>query len=262
MCLILFAWHAHPEYPLVFAGNRDEAYERPSATADFWREDARIFGGRDLEKGGTWLGLTRSGRFAAVTNYRERPAIRNMPRSRGELTVGFLRGTEEPRRYMEGASRHGTDYGPYSLIVGDGARAFYTSNRGNGIQEISPGPHGLSNHLIDTPWPKIVRGKRLLGELLSADETRLIAGLFDMLLDRTPAADADLPDTGVGLPRERELSASFIAGDRYGTRASTVLLVSRKGEVVFIERAFGPGGAPLGTTEKRFSLEPAAATAP
>src|SRR5262245_18614280 len=136
MCLILLAWRAHPEYSLIFAGNRDEAYERPSAPADFWSDDPRIFGGRDLEKGGTWLGISRSGRSASVTNYRERPAVRNRPRSRGELASRYLRGTERPLNYLDAVSRAGAEYGPYSLIVGDGERLCYQSNRADGIAEL------------------------------------------------------------------------------------------------------------------------------
>ena len=255
MCLVLIAWRAHPEYPLVFAGNRDEAYGRPSAAPDFWRDDPGIYGGRDLEKGGTWLGLSLAGRIAAVTNYRERPKVASATRSRGELTTAFLRGTADPRHYLRQVARSGASYGPFSLIVGDRERLYYGSNRGPAAEELAPGLHGLSNHLLDTPWPKITRGKARLNALMGAGESELTAGLFDMLLDRTPAPDADLPDTGVGLARERELSASFIAGDSYGTRASTVLLINRRNEALFIERAFGAGGAPLGITEKRMGLE-------
>ena len=263
MCLILLAWRAHPEYPLVFAGNRDESYRRPSATAEFWRDEPGIYGGRDLEKGGTWLGLTRSGRVAAVTNYRERPKVGNAPRSRGELTTSFLRDTRKVRDYVGEAIHSGASYGAFSLIVGDRERLFYGSNRGASTPvEIAPGVHGLSNHLLDTPWPKITRGKALLGALLGAGETDLTAGLFHLLLDRSPAPDGDLPDTGVGLQRERELSAAFVAGEHYGTRASTALLIDHRGEVLFIERTFGPHGAPIGVTEKRFRLESAATTAP
>ena len=254
MCLILLAWRAHPEYSLIFAGNRDEAYERPSAPADFWIDDARIFGGRDLEKGGTWLGLTRSGRIAAVTNYRERPAVRNRPRSRGELASRYLQGDENPQQYLEAVSRAGAEYGPYSAIVGDGERLCYQSNRGEGVRELPHGVHGLSNHLINTPWPKIAGGKARLAKLLGAGETELTAGLFEILLDRTPAPEAELPDTGVGLRRERELSASFVAGDHYGTRASTVILIDRSKSVLFIERAFGPRGKPGGTVRREFRV--------
>lgn len=259
MCLILLAWRAHPQYPLVFAGNRDEAYDRPSAAPGFWRDAPDVYGGRDLEKGGTWLGIARSGRIAAVTNYRERPAVRNASRSRGELTAGFLRGTDDPHRYLEQVVRSGGSYGAFSLIVGDRERLWCCSNRGGGVEQLAPGLHGLSNHLINTPWPKITGGKARLGKLLGAGEAELAAGLFDILLDRTPAPDAGLPETGVGLQRERELSPSFIAGDHYGTRASTVVLINRDGDALFIERAFGPRGAALGIAEKRFKFEPTAA---
>ena len=254
MCLILLAWRAHPEFPLVFAGNRDEAYQRPSAAAGFWADDPQIFGGRDLEKGGTWLGLTRSGRMAVVTNYRDGPAARVAPRSRGELTAAFLRGTEDPRAYLEGVAARAADYGGFTLIVGDSDRLYSTSNRGRGIEEIAFGVHGLSNHLIDTPWPKVERGKQRLLALLKAKETELIEGLLDALADRTAAPDSELPDTGVGLQRERELSPAFVAGERYGTRATTALLVSRGKEVLCVERRFGARGAPEGETTQRFAL--------
>jgi len=254
MCLILLAWRAHPEYPLVFAGNRDEVYDRPSATIDFWRDEPAIFGGRDLEKGGTWLGLSRSGRIAAVTNYRERPRAQNTHRSRGELAARFLREGDAPRAYLDQIARHKAEYGPFSVIVGHAAALWYYSNRGRDPQELAPGVHGLSNHLLDTPWPKVASGTERLGRLLGADEAPLTAGLFEILLDRTPAPDAELPDTGVGLQRERELSPMFIAGERYGTRASTVVLIGRDGTALFIERTFGPHGVPLGVVEKRFAL--------
>jgi uncharacterized protein with NRDE domain len=254
MCLILLAWRAHPEYPLVFAGNRDEAYERPSAAAGFWVDDPQIFGGRDLEKGGTWLGLTRTGRMAAVTNYRDGQAARVAPRSRGELTAAFLRGTDAPRAYLEGVAARASEYGGFTLIVGDSDRLYCISNRARGIEEIAPGVHGLSNHLVDTPWPKVKRGKQRLSGLLKAKETELVEGLLDALADRTVAPDSELPDTGVGLQRERELSPSFVAGERYGTRASTALLVSRSNEVVCVERRFGARGAPEGEAMQRFAL--------
>jgi uncharacterized protein with NRDE domain len=257
MCLILLAWHAHPEYPLVFAGNRDEAYDRPSAAAEFWKNDPDIFGGCDLEKGGTWLGLNRSGRFAAVTNYRDGPAARKpAPLSRGYLTAGFLRAHEDPDRYLKHIARKADQYGGFSLLVGNLDRLCYLSNRGNGAEELAAGVHGLSNHLLDTPWPKVKRGKQHLAALLAADEKTLVDGLFQALADRSPAPDSELPDSGVGLQRERELSSAFIAGERYGTRASTVVLISRGNEVIFVERAFGPMGLPAGPEViRRFALQ-------
>ena len=256
MCLILLAWRAHPHYPLIFAGNRDEAYGRPSAPADFWEDDPEIYGGRDLEQGGTWLGLRRNGRIAAVTNYRDGPARKPAPRSRGELTANFLRGGVEPGAYLERVAPDAALYGGFTLLAGDPERLFAFSNRGGHIEELTPGVHGLSNHLLNTPWPKIIDGKRRLTALLDADEARLMAGLFEALADRTTAPDADLPDTGVGAGRERELSPAFIAGERYGTRASTVVLVKRDGEVLFSERRFAALGAPLGETTRRFSIHP------
>jgi uncharacterized protein with NRDE domain len=258
MCLILLAWRAHPEYPLVFGGNRDEAYERPSAAAAFWTDDPRVFGGRDLEMGGTWLGITRSGRIAAVTNFRDGTGA-VAARSRGELTAGFLRGSAAPRAYLRGVLPHAQDYRGYTLIVGDQEQLFAFSNRGGGIEELTPGVHGVSNHLMNTPWPKIVRGKQRLNALLKAGEAELAAGLFQTLADRTVAPDAELPDSGVGLQRERELSPAFIAGERYGTRATTVILVSRRNELMIVERRFGARGAPLGETSQRFALQRRAA---
>ena len=260
MCLILLAWRSHPDYTLVFAGNRDERYDRPSATADFWKDEAEIYGGRDLELGGTWLGLRRGGRFAAITNYRDGPAKKPAPRSRGELTANFLRGKDGPAAYLNRlATTDGCLYGGYTLLVGDLDRLFALSNRStSGVEELRPGVHGLSNHLLNTPWPKIVRGKRRVEALLGAGEGDLIKGLFEALADRTPGTDTELPETGVGAARERELSPAFIAADSYGTRASTVVLIGRDGKVMFEERRFGPRGDPLGRSEKRFALRSSA----
>jgi len=261
MCLILVAWQAHPDYPLVFAGNRDESYDRPTAQAAFWREDGRVYAGRDLERGGTWLGVSLTGRIAAVTNYRERPAVRNAPRSRGELTAAFLRGMEAPGDYLESVARSAAEFGAFSLLVGDGRSLWYYSNRSGQAGAVTPGVHGLSNHLLDTPWPKVASGKERLARLLGGDGTRLVVGLFDILLDRTPAPDADLPDTGVGQHRERELSPLFVAGERYGTRASTVVLIGRDRSAFIAERTFGPRGVALDAVEQRLALGPLPAAA-
>ena len=256
MCLILLGWHAHAAYPLIFAGNRDEAYNRPSTAADFWRDEPSLFGGRDLEKGGTWLGVTIAGRLAAVTNHRDGHATSSAPRSRGELTTDYLRGTEDPRSYMERIMSSARSYAGFSLIAGNLGRLFFCSNRGAGIEEIPPGVHGLSNHLLNTSWPKVRHGKQRLAALLGAEKTELIRELFNLLGDRSSAQDAELPDTGIGLQRERELSPAFVTGENYGTRASTVLLVDRDDEVTFIERIFGERGEPLETSARRFMLAP------
>ncbi|HXF65541.1 MAG TPA: NRDE family protein [Burkholderiales bacterium] len=262
MCLILLAWRAHPAFPLVLAANRDEAYDRPSAAAAFWPDAPQVYGGRDLDKGGTWLGVSTAGRIAVVTNFRDgRSSPRPDARSRGELTAGFLRGSEDPRDYLARIASRASEYNGFTLIVGDRERLWWYSNRGHGIGEIAPGVHALSNHLLDTPWPKVRQSRARLAAMLEENEDRLVAELSELLADRSPAPDEELPDTGVGLVRERELSCIFIAGERYGTRASTVLLVSRRNEALCVERRFGPRGAPLGETIRRFPLEPAAPAA-
>lgn len=261
MCLILFAYRAHPEYPLIMAANRDEAFTRPAAAAAFWDDEPRIFAGRDLERGGTWLGIARTGRLAAVTNFRDPAAPRDAPLSRGALVRDFLAGEAHPERYLSAVSARADQYNGFVVIAGDLERLYWLSNRAPGVQPVTPGVHGLSNHLLDTPWPKIQRARQTLERLLGAAEAELRLRLFAVLADRTQAPDHELPDTGVGLLRERELSSVFVNGDRYGTRASTLILVHRDRSVLFVERAYGPGGAALGEVEQRFELRPAIAAA-
>ena len=255
MCLILLAWRAHPRFPLVFAGNRDELYSRPSAPAEFWEDAPAVYGGRDLEKHGTWLGITRSGRIAAITNFRDSRFPKATQLTRGELTANFLRGRETPRDYLERIAPSVDRYSGFALLAGDTDGVFCLSNRADGIIALTPGVHGLSNHLLDTPWKKVTRGIARVSALLDAQEPALVRGLFAALDDREQAPDAELPDTGVGLQRERELSPAFIADARYGTRSSTVILVDRDEGVFFSERRFGPLGAPLGQSERRFAAQ-------
>ncbi len=255
MCIILLARHAHPEYPLILAANRDEAYPRPAAPAAFWSDHPDIYGGRDLDKGGTWLALTRTGKIAAVTNYRDGGPKAVAPRSRGALVSGFLTGNAPARPYLEQIRSQGDQYNDFILLAGDLHTLYWLSNRGPGVEEIPPGVHGLSNHLFNTPWPKIRRSKLAVEALLGEAEARLSAGLFELLADRSIAPDEELPKTGIDLQRERELSSVFISGERYGTRASTVVLVHADGEVLFVERSFGAGGKPLGEVSRRFRLD-------
>ena len=238
MCIILLAHKAHPDYPLILAANRDEAYDRPAAPAAFWSDHPQVCGGRDLEKGGTWLGLTRAGRVAAVTNFRDGLPKNPAARSRGELVGAFLTGNSDAGAYLERVKAQGDQYNDFILIAGDLDALYWLSNRGPGVERIPPGVHGLSNHLLNTPWPKITRSKRGVEALLDAAEPALVAGLFDLLADRSEAPDHELPDTGVGLSRERQLSAVFISGERYGTRASTVVLVDKQGGVLFMRTQF------------------------
>ena len=255
MCIILLVHKAHPDYPLILAANRDEAYDRPAAPAAFWSDHPQVCGGRDLDKGGTWLGLTRAGRIAAVTNFRDGLPKNPAARSRGELVGAFLTGNSDAGAYLERVKSQGEQYNDFILIAGGLDALYWLSNRGPGVEKIPPGVHGLSNHLLNTPWPKITRSKRAVEALLDTGETALIAGLFEVLADRSEAPDHELPDTGVGLSRERQLSAVFISGERYGTRASTVVLVDKEGGVVFSERSFGTGASALGEVTHRFRLD-------
>ncbi|MFN7085515.1 MAG: NRDE family protein [Burkholderiales bacterium] len=255
MCIILLAHRAHRDYPLIVAANRDETYTRPAAPAAFWADQPQIFGGRDLDKGGSWLALSRNGRIAAVTNFRNGKPGPAAPRSRGTLVSNFLSGNENPVSYLAKVQAESDLYGGFVLIAGDLDALYWFSDNGPGVEKIPPGVHGLSNHLLDTPWPKIRRSKLALEALLGAGEAELKAGLFELLADRDEAPDHELPDTGVGLQRERELSPVFISGQRYGTRASTVVLIDGEGRVRFIERSFGPGGQALGEVDQRFRLE-------
>ncbi|HEV7822192.1 MAG TPA: NRDE family protein [Burkholderiales bacterium] len=254
MCLILFAQGVHPDYPLVLAANRDESYARPTAPASFWTDHPSIYAGRDLQQGGTWLGITREGRFAAVTNYRGSAGADSM-RSRGELVLDYLSGQESPADYLDHISRAADTYNGFNLLFGSPAGLHFFSNRGTRSGIIEPGVHGLSNHLLDTAWPKVEHGKTRLAEFMKRRAQDLIDGLFDVLAERTLAADGELPETGVGLARERVLSPAFILSPGYGTRSSTVLLVDNKQQVTFVERRFGEGGEYSGATTATFALE-------
>jgi len=256
MCLILFGFRAHRHFPLVVAANRDEHYSRPAAPAGFWTDRPDIYAGRDLEKGGTWMGINTNGRFAAITNYREGRPGPAASRSRGELVSNFLTGSQSTADFFAAAAQSANDYNPFSMIAGDlDALSFY-SNRGTGIHSITPGIHGLSNHLLDTPWPKVVAGTAAMSTTCDlVDPDAISATLFAALAERSSAQDMQLPDTGISRQRERELSPPFISGEHYGTRTSTVMLVHASGDVFVHEKRFGPHGVPLGADARAFRLE-------
>jgi uncharacterized protein with NRDE domain len=243
MCLILLAHQAHPDYPLVLAANRDEFHERPTAPAVYWEEAPHVLAGRDLVAGGSWMGVTRSGRWAALTNYRDPPTARPGRPSRGALVGDFLRGSEAPEVYLAAVAAEAEQYDGFNLLVGDVASAHYYGNRvpgGAAPRKLEPGVYGLSNHLLDTPWPKVARGKRLLADLLDAGAPTATA-LLEILYDTEIAPAHALPDTGVGAAWERALSASFVATPTYGTRASTALIIDGARTATFVERTFLPG---------------------
>ncbi|REJ77629.1 MAG: NRDE family protein [Acidobacteria bacterium] len=227
MCTILFSYRQHEETPLILLANRDEFYERPTQKAGRWDDAPGVFAGRDMVAKGTWLGVTDSGKIAAVTNYRE-PGQEKGTRSRGRLVSDFLTSDTSTREYLEKIERSAGDYSGFNLLVGElnngTTSLFYFSNRGNGIRELGPGLYGISNHLLDTPWPKVERGKARLKEVI--DDGFQKEDLFGVLTDRTLAEDEDLPDTGVGYIKEKILSPIFIETPIYGTRSSTIVTYS------------------------------------
>jgi uncharacterized protein with NRDE domain len=244
MCLVLIALDSHPEYSLIVAANRDEFYDRPTAPAGFWADAPSVLAGRDLKAGGTWLGIDRKGRIAAVTNYRQGERERPADRSRGRLVSDFLTGEVGAREHIERVKGEAGLYNGFNLIAGDAGGLFYYSNREGQVRSLAPAVYGLSNHLLDTPWPKVAATKSAFGAVLKGGASELTAELFALLSDRSRAADDLLPSTGIGRDWERLLSSAFIATDQYGTRCSTVVLVGRDGRIVFVERNFGRRGGP------------------
>lgn len=225
MCLIVFAWQVIPGTPLVAAGNRDEFYDRPAAPAGWWDDHPQVYAGRDLSAGGTWIGITREGRFAAITNVRAPTEKRDGAPSRGALVADFLTGRASPQEYIAQIAPRAQQYNGFNLLLGNRDTVVWYSNRSeddarNG-KPLAPGIYGLSNGALDTPWPKVVRTKAQFASLLCqcAPED----AYFEMLADTTRASDCRLPRTGVPIEWERLLSAVCIESPDYGTRASTVV---------------------------------------
>ncbi|HMV00854.1 MAG TPA: NRDE family protein [Rhodocyclaceae bacterium] len=238
MCLILVAWRQHPQYPLVVAANRDEYHSRPSAPAAPWQEDIRVIGGKDLEAGGTWLALRSGGRFAAVTNVRE-PGVAKGNRSRGLLVSDYLLCGSAPLHYCR--KLEGGDYSGFNFLAADTTALVYYSNRNGSPEVLPPGIYGVSNHFLDTPWPKLTAAKAAFTEALAALPIR--DDCFALLADRAIAPDTRLPATGVSLEWERRLSAIFVLSPDYGTRTSSVAWITASGEALLEERNFFPDGS-------------------
>jgi uncharacterized protein with NRDE domain len=250
MCLIAYAWNAHPSWPLVLVANRDEFRDRPAAALAPWTDDERILGGRDLEADGGWLAIRRDVRkLAAVTNVREIP-LAKPDKSRGLLVADYLRGDESAVGYAELRRMDGNDYGPFNLMLWDGEDLVLATNRLKPRWEnAAHGVRGLSNGRLESVWPKTARVSAALAAWLKqlgrGDEPDL-EPLFEALADQTPTPDAELPDTGIGLERERMLSSPFIHLPGYGTRASSVVLVGLGGQTIFAERSLDANGQSLG----------------
>jgi uncharacterized protein with NRDE domain len=251
MCVIAFAWQAHPRWRLVLIGNRDEFHARPSLPLARW-ERPPIVAGKDLEAGGTWLGVADDGRCSVVTNVRD-PRDPQLGRSRGLLALDYLAGSDDAVAHAGTLLRTAADYRPFNLLTFDTTHAFYIGNRPDSrAQAVQPGVHGLSNADFNTPWPKTRALMDHVSAWIAAGQDDEFAPLFAALADPHVYPDDQLPDTGVGLERERWLSSAFIRGDRYGTRASTVVAIGHDGRGVVVERRFGPHGSDEGESAVPF----------
>jgi uncharacterized protein with NRDE domain len=260
MCLIIFAYQSDPRFPLVVAANRDEIFVRPTDQSTLWTDGEsgqQILSGRDKQAGGTWLGITQSGRFAAVTNIRDPYQTEHRTRSRGNLTREYLTGNDSPQQYCKRLTESYDQFAGYNLLVGDNNSLFYVNNHEEKVWEVEPGVHGLSNGFLNSSWPKVDKGKTRLQVLMQQPERLTTDALLAMMSDRSQAQDADLPDTGVGIEIERKLSSAFILNPtrEYGTLCSTALIVDQRGATRFSEQNFDSlGNRSQGHT---FQLPPA-----
>ncbi|GJM11756.1 MAG: hypothetical protein DHS20C12_01590 [Pseudohongiella sp.] len=243
MCLIIFAYQTDPRFPLVVAANRDELFARPTMQASLWTDEdsgQQILSGRDKIAGGTWLGVSQNGRFAAVTNIRDPSQTELKPRSRGDLTREFLAGDGNPEQYCGRLATSYDKFAGYNLLVGDGSSLFYVNNFEEQIWKLEPGVYGLSNGLLNSSWPKVELGKSRLQHLMQKPELLTTDALLQMMGDRAVAEDAMLPNTGISIDIERKLSAAFILNPErdYGTLCSTALIVDKSGPLRFSEQNF------------------------
>lgn len=253
MCLLVLAYKVVPGCRLVVAANRDEFHERPTAPAAYWPEAPRVFAGRDLRAGGTWMGVTRTGRFAALTNYRDMSPKREGAPSRGTLVARFLTGVEPAEAFVTRLFAEGNEYDGFNLLAADRHGLYWVSNRGGEPRELEPGICGLSNHLLDTAWPKVTRTRAAFERLLADTRPPRPEELLSLLADRRQAEDDLLPHTGLDLNVERLLSAPFIVSPAYGTRTSTAFVLTGRA-ASFTETTFGVKGEPIGTVHEDLDI--------
>ncbi|UVM50841.1 NRDE family protein [Pseudomonas sp. B21-015] len=247
MCLIVFAWRPGHAQPLIVAANRDEFYARPSLPLAQWPHAPHVYAGRDLEAGGTWLGVGANRRFAALTNIRD-PLQPTARKSRGELVAQFISGEMSITDYLSDVAARSPEYAGFNLLIGDANELWHFNVRETEAVMLNPGVYGLSNAGLDTPWPKVLKAKAALSEVLGDPQPQ---ALLALLSDPQTAPLAELPDTGVGQVTETLLSSVFIKSPTYGTRASTALIVQADGVRHMVERSFGPYGGHLGEVEVR-----------
>lgn len=254
MCLITFAYKNHPKYNLILAGNRDEFYGRPTRKAQFWTDEnhPEILAGKDLKGGGTWLGVHKDGRWGALTNYRDPSIIKEDPPSRGELVLGYLKSDKSGMDYLQDITKKADEYNGFNLLLWDSKGFYHYSNQNKKVTNISDGVHGISNALLDTPWPKVTAANRKLEKIISREEINK-EKLFQLLADDTKASEDELPVTGIPRDLEKAVSSIFIKTENYGSRCSTVLLIDKEGNIDFTERSFEPGSTTL-KKEQHFNL--------
>ncbi|MEX2604300.1 MAG: NRDE family protein [Gracilimonas sp.] len=242
MCLITFSYKTHPKYNLILAGNRDEFYERPTRKAHFWTDDdhPNILAGKDLQAGGTWLGVHKDGRWGAVTNYRDPTIQKENPPSRGELVMDYLKSSMFAMDYLQELTTKAGEYNGFNLLLWDAKGFYHYSNQNKKVTLIPDGIHGISNALLDTPWPKLTNTKKRLQAITKKEDFKK-ERLFKLLSDQTQAPEEELPVTGIPKDLEKAISSIFIKTENYGTRCSTVLLIDKEGNIDFTERLFQPG---------------------
>lgn len=239
MCLIAFALNEHPDYPLILVANRDEFYERPTTYADFWKDHSNVLGGRDLKGGGTWMGVTNSGKIAAVTNFRDPKNISATAKTRGDLTKDYLISDIGAQTHLEQVEREAALYNGFNLLLFESGKGYFYSNYGDSIHQIDQGVHGLSNALLDTPWPKLEKLKASFQEAIQSGFD--VNSLLQLLTDDETAPDEDLPQTGVPYEWEKAISAICIDTPTYGTCCSTIIMVDKTGNLSFTEKSFPVG---------------------
>lgn len=244
MCLIAFAYKQHHTYDLIFAANRDESYDRPTRKASFWNNYPHILAGKDLQAGGTWMGITQDGTFSALTNYRDPSIKRENPPSRGQLVLDYLKKNGDPKDYLQNIHQKAEQYMGFNLLAGTIDQLAYYSNQQQEITLLDSGLYTLSNHLLNTPWPKTEQAKNKLKKLI-AEDTISEEALFKLLADDREAPDDQLPNTGIPKDAEKKISPIFIKTENYGTRCSTLLLIRKDGRVTFTERRFKAGSTTI-----------------
>ena len=251
MCLVLFAYQVSKTYPLILAANRDEFYNRPTAPMHFWDDHSNVLAGRDLEKGGTWFGVTASGCFAALTNFRDPFSVNPEALSRGEIIIDFLTAGHSCERFAEQLVRRANAYNGYNLLFSDSKTLYWFSSRKQAAEPVEPGVHGLSNRHLDTAWPKVIDGRKTLSRCLEQGISHDV--LFSMLQNKAIPPDHLLPDTGVGVEWERILAPLFIKSEVYGTRSSTVMTIDSENRIRVTEKTFAPSDSQA-IEERHFSL--------